>query len=467
MTGILVLDGDHVHRFVYGGADGRPAPLLDLTAEVEARLDAAVGISVPWVADVRSVDAPLPLTAVPRGSPPGTFAPHAIRDRSYELSVALWRASRWMGLPVPTDLWASACVGDDGALGPVLGLPKKAAAVPPGATLVVWAGQAGEARRAGITVIAVTTLAGAIDALWPTPVFPPLAADVADAAWTYTLRRRGRRPWRAIAAGIERLAAAHPKDELTVAARVARRHGGEAVPLEDCADLMARLPLAVRLECGAHLLQGLADGGTEGWEPVAEGWAGLVAPATDLFPPHLFVMGALGRLYASWRRYDRAVAWLDRAIAGWFALHEPGEAAHALCERLRVEAILCASAPGRPLDHSLLTRAIESLRDQPQPEWLRRAMYRAAHAAGHARLRSTLLLEDPELVRGWRWDPEVARTGTPEEQGLARLAEDPDDGAAHATLAEHSGSEVDYRRLRACVLPGERLGTVLAREWRY
>ncbi|MDP2316876.1 MAG: hypothetical protein Q8P41_28550 [Pseudomonadota bacterium] len=470
MIGVLVLDGAGVHQFAYGPPE--PGSVLtDLTPHVRACLDAAVGASVPWVADVRQIDASLPTSALHRSSPPGTYAPVAIRDGSYELSVALWRASRWMGVPLPKappgGLWASGRVTQAGAVEPVKGLAQKAAALPAGATLVVCADQVGDVGRADLRVVAVRTLREAVDTLWPAPVFPALGGDAADAAWTYALRQHGSRPWRAIAAGIERLAVSHPKAELAVAARVARRHGGAAEGLDDCTELLARLPLAVRLECAAHLLQGLADDATEGWETEATRWEPLVGPDREVFPPHLFVMGALGRLYASWRRYDTAGAWLDRAIAGWFALHEPGKASLALCERLRVEAILCAATPGRELDRALVRLAVESQRHQAQHHWIARALYRAAHAAGHRNLRERLVHDDPTLVTGWRWDPDVAQRGSPEEQALARLVLDPDDADAHATLATEPDGQRDYLRFQRCLAPGESLGTVLAREWRY
>lgn len=443
------------HRLRFDGQSGG-VQLAEVTDALIQRIDAALAACAPWLLATSALSHGPKPRAAHCDSSPLTHALAVVKDPSLELSVALWRASRWTGLGVPDDVYATGTVAADGAIGRVGSVDTKCLAVPDGARVLVHKDNEADVPERCAAVV-VGTLNDALKAVWPDPTFPDDRLDRRKTRATAEFVRKtmGAAPWRAIAAGLARQDRADPV--VAAALSIALRHAGEPVPLERRAAAMDVLL--------AHYVQGAADAGQQPWREVArEAERSLLAePRND---SEAQVFGALGRLHSAWRDYDPAVRWLDGAIR-YFGSWGLAEASHVLCERLRI-----AGIRGETLDDALIQDAFACLdaqeaRNRP---FLETALLRYARQRPSPEIAGAL---DGRLTHGvsglWaRLCGLPAAPLDPEEEALLALHEDPDDADAIERLrASGRGARRDLERFEDLLAPGERLGAVVAREWRY
>ncbi len=216
-------------------------------------------------------------------------------------------------------------------------------------------------------------------------------------------------------------------------------------------------------------MQGYADGALHGWRAAAIELETWIPSDDDLFPQHAKLLGALGRAHAAWRCYEDAVRLLDRAIEAWFRLHSPADASHSLCERLRIDAIV-ARREGRTTPSTDVwnhtQRAFTHLqRNGLDTDWITAAIARFAGTTRNVGMLQSLHARFPEAVGRTRWWPAAALNR--EEDALRRLFEAPDDEDALRALHADPMTRTDYVRFASLLGRGERLGHVLAVEWRY
>jgi tetratricopeptide (TPR) repeat protein len=151
-------------------------------------------------------------------------------------------------------------------------------------------------------------------------------------------------PWKGLLGGVSVLTPvmkdARALERLAFSRATFERHerGVHSEAEENVLQLIDTLRAPSRLELIAHVVQeaaGIPD--AERFErAVALGRSELPAAERDYHPSHLKLLGALGRAYAAWLRFDEAKPVLEQAIEGWFALDQPAQASMALCERVRV-----------------------------------------------------------------------------------------------------------------------------------
>lgn len=287
-----------------------------------------------------------------------------IDGASFGLSFALAQASAVLGLALPANLAASACVDSVGAVGMVSGIAHKiAAAVRQGpriSRLLVASGNVGEAtaiaRQSGIEVVGVDHLAEALDAAFPDLIerFAAVGRDdtqrqmvvgcLLDLAWG----NRGQvRNWEPIRRTAEcALECWSPSDDdgdrLEFVRSVALRHEGSArdMPLPSAAALRA-LPEPRRTAYLAHLVQNAADAGqTDTLDLERMAVAALPEALDDCFGPHLQLHGALARLWAVTGRTEAALEMAERTTRAWLDRRIPTEACLPLAVWLRLAGIL-------------------------------------------------------------------------------------------------------------------------------
>ncbi len=291
-------------------------------------------------------------------SPPPPVAT-VLKGESFGLSFFLAHVSRGLGVPIPADLVASAALNRQGALVPVDRLDAKLAAVrawAPGVRRVlVAAEQVAEAERAagpGLVVIgchdvdeawasvfAETQLEGAVRAAWSD------AAVAARAARTF-FRLAIEHPahnlnWAAVGRTADVLAELTTDAErwrADVAAAIAWRHAGRPRDLPGAPP--TGIPHPDRVALHAHRVQAANDGVAENWREVADNAERELPAAGHEHEGDLKLLGALGRLYASWGQLERARAHLARTSEAWIALDKPDDASYPLTERVRVLGLL-------------------------------------------------------------------------------------------------------------------------------
>ena len=95
------------------------------------------------------------------------------------------------------------------------------------------------------------------------------------------------------------------------------------------------------------------------------------------------------------------------------------------------------------------------------------ALCRGARCGGDHELLRELAASYPEVVARTRWGLAHAPLANPEERTLARLLDDPDDVDAIEVLRTDAATAPDLHRLQGLLQAGERLGAVVALEWRY
>ncbi len=296
--------------------------------------------------------------------PLGGAAAHAVDGASFGVSFLLAHASRGMGIPVDPTLAASAVVREDGSLGPVEGLGLKIAALvsyaPNIRRLILCEQQeVPEAERAaltagGITVSRLPTALAVLDEAFPTHDDWLLERWAADPEHAQRLARAlfrelvDPKPYRVSFSAIghtARLLLAVPGIgataawEADVARVIADRHasaGAESIPP---APPEVHVPRRLRLMLLAHQVQAMNDRCDVDWQPTIERALETLRRGDEAYPADLMVLGAVGRCYAGWGRWDEARTCLVDAVVGWYAHDMHARASHALCELVRVEGV--------------------------------------------------------------------------------------------------------------------------------
>lgn len=283
---------------------------------------------------------------------------------SFGLSMCLAAAARSLGLSSPTGVAATAAVDGDGTLLEVGGLAEKLGVLHEWAlgveTVIVASQQAESARviteqlQASWQVAPARTVADAIAIAFPnlwtdlTSQWRSLTKLEQTARDLQRLARDGSNQllgWKGIAdaaAGIvDRLPDSSPaRRDALFAQLVAARHEGQDALLELDREYLAGMRRPLRLRCLAHVVQSHGDC-ADRFEPSIESAASGALPsaARDDSADDLRLLGALGRTYAAFFRYQEAEVVLRRAVSGWFELGSTSEASYALSELLRVVAL--------------------------------------------------------------------------------------------------------------------------------
>jgi len=364
--------------------------------------------------------------------PPGCGMPGVLEGPSFGLAMGLAQASWHLAVPVPADLCALGCVGPDGPVRRVEGLPAKLRALAEVALgvrrVLVAAGQADEARAAAdahrLQVVAVPDLAAALAVGWPTLETilherwsqPGAASRAASALYRMTvLGRTSLTGWEAVARSAETLVdllagTAEPeevqaRDRARTAALIARRHeGAGAPPWWPEPEELDALPRPLRLQVLAQAVQTAADhddASATAWAARAARW--VPADARERYPEHLALLGAIGRARAAGGDYGGAARDLRTAVEGWAALFEPAEGSRALCELLRVLGILGEHDAVRDLQRAVVADALQApATTDTSRAFLALALGRA-HAQCAAWSEALAHLEDPDI----HWDEDA------------------------------------------------------------
>jgi hypothetical protein len=283
---------------------------------------------------------------------------------SFGLSLCLAMASLVFERALPAELAASAEVGEDGALGAVEGLQRKAELLmehaPCVRRLLVAAPQAPELRGwAGdrLQVIGVRTVAEALEQAYGGELSLLLLEAGRDEARRAELVRAffrlaisGRAAtvdWTPVARAAG-LAAEHwaalndeQREELAFVRMVAARHEGSAAGGKlPAARWLAGLAAPVRLDVIAHVLQQAADTGQPKPEAALRLATQWLVRGQDAFVQHLRLLGAVGRLRAVTGAADEALAMQTEAARGLLERNEGAELSYPLAEMYRLSGAL-------------------------------------------------------------------------------------------------------------------------------
>lgn len=288
-----------------------------------------------------------------------------LKGESYALAMYLSVMSRLLARPIPAHIVALASLTGNSQhqLGRVDALRTKVCRITGSAlgvkTVLVASIQEKEARTAledlgsALQLVPLTSRAAALEVVWP-----DLAASV-PASWTdraelrdvvagdfdAALNSRSSQPWRGLAGALALMATRKllddqppvVKEQWAYAFRIAQRHANlpaSAVALpEPSPALLAGLGRERAEALRAHLVQAAADAGIETLPEMLE--AAMPAPWIPT-ESQVKLAGAIGRGWASVRRYDRARAVLERAVDAWFTWWREDDSTFALCELIRV-----------------------------------------------------------------------------------------------------------------------------------
>jgi tetratricopeptide (TPR) repeat protein len=321
----------------------------------------------------RRANSALPLVADPmalwsRGIPhvvpvsPPPEGVGVVRGESFGLAFFLAHVSRALGVPIPADVAATAAIAPDGSLCAVDCLEQKVDVLvrwaPAVRRLLVAAEQTEEAaecvaRRvgAGVRVIGLrrdddawpevfdpsgTELEGALQARWSERA---VASRAARAIFRFSLTHPPfNLNWKGVGRTADLLVQANDGSDrwrAAVAAAIAWRHANAPRPL-GVEDMPRDLRHLDRMTVLIHGVQAANDDVSGDWRAVAAR-AEQELPAPDREGREdLKLLGALGRLYASWGELERARELLWRAVAIWCDLDEFQEASYPLAEWFRV-----------------------------------------------------------------------------------------------------------------------------------
>ncbi|MAQ17001.1 MAG: hypothetical protein CMN30_19690 [Sandaracinus sp.] len=293
----------------------------------------------------------------------GSGKDESIDGRSLGVAAAIAQISLLADIPAPTDVVASATLGLDGSIGPVEKLSEKLEAIADWGLgvrrLLVAKSQVEDARGLVDARELPLEVLGAerIDEV-VTHVFPDLFAGL-EKRWTeepqlanaaartlFDLALSDARllqDWSGFAQTARAVAAmateARAQQLGELAAGIAERHIGQArlLPLDREWWKAQRRP--VRLRLMAHAVQAAADAVGEDWEMTADTARGQLLEPSDQSREDFMLLGALGRLFAAWHRWELAEEFLDAALQGWEDIREPSGASFPLCERIRVAGV--------------------------------------------------------------------------------------------------------------------------------
>lgn len=284
-----------------------------------------------------------------------TGSAEVLRGPSFGLAMCLATASRYVDLPVPAGLLASARVEADGSIHPIDGLRQKVEVIADDGlgieTLLVASSQARAARKAlcergadgRVEVVGVGRLADAYQRAFPQlqatltarwAAEPALAAQALDELFRATVHRRFELlHWGAMANSAAVLSTHAPlAARAEVVRRIAHRHMGETdVRLEwpGRRELRA-MPLPLRLGYIAHMVQSAADHPGDGSlaRHRAEAARGLAGKRGERHPHQLRLSGAIGRALVR-SSPSEAAAWLRHVVEDWIEIDEAHEASFA------------------------------------------------------------------------------------------------------------------------------------------
>ncbi len=341
--------------------DTDPRPLLDGARDAWRVAGRVAARTLPVVGDLGALAERDP----PRLTALSAFPRVVVLDgASFGLAFFLAHLSWATGVPLDGDLAATAEIDANGAVRPVARLKQKFEALrrwAPGVRRVLVASaQVDEARghAEGLDIVAVAhvgeawprafqgpALEDALAARWRQD--PEAARQAADAFFRFVLREPGTAlRWAGVHRAAARLREVTDGDarwRADVAHSIAGRHAGEPLPLpEPPAGLQLRR--MDRLALLAHRVQAQNDAVADGWEPLADEASAELARPGDECVQDLKLLGALGRLYASWGRFDAARPLLQRAVDGWLDSDDVPEASYPLCELVRVEGLAGSAA---------------------------------------------------------------------------------------------------------------------------
>jgi hypothetical protein len=270
------------------------------------------------------------------------------------LAFALLHLSRAVGVPIATDLAATAALNADGRLVPVERLPEKLAALQgwaPGIRRVLVARGQENVEGQGLEIVYASDVLEAWEVAFEPEAFdaalglrwsadPHEAAHAADAFFRFVLREpasaiRWRAVRRATAILRDRVDPVH-RWRADVAHAIAARHHGQALHLPADPGPKQRRPL--RLQLLAHRLQACTD---QAERPAAllDEALRTVAPPLEEHPEDLELLGAIGRVFGAWGRWAEASSELLRAVHGWLELDRAPDATRPICELLRTTSL--------------------------------------------------------------------------------------------------------------------------------
>lgn len=286
---------------------------------------------------------------------------------SFGLALGLAAASWLADVPLGAEVAALATLDGAGRTGRVDALDRKIGAILDFAqgvsTLLVAPSQVDEATtvlavlgrgRATPSVIACGSLGEALDRVLPLNPAALAALSATEARGAvrrlFSVAVMGTPhalSWGGIASALDGLSSGPPdrlQEEDVRRARfgraVALRHAGRQVePVALDAGWVRGLPRPLRLKVAAHLVQDSADGAFELLPERIAFAQGLLAPPQERHGDDLRLLGALGRAEAARHHWKVAASALTEAVTGWQELDLLHEAAHPLCELLRVVGI--------------------------------------------------------------------------------------------------------------------------------
>ncbi len=298
--------------------------------------------------------------------------PPNLEGRSYELSLCLAEVSRLLGVPVPSDVVASALVREDGQLELPGGLDRKAEAIARGGLglmrfLIGPSREPGKEKRrlealfAGegrpeITVLELASLDDAIAEVFGIGGERGVAALTLQVDWAKLVPKlfglalvdsRHLNDWSGVIR-TARQAARQPEVEcdpdLQMQARytelIACRHQGATACMEWPDDgWLSRQVKQNRLHLIAHLVQSAADSNLSVLADYVARASRFVTAPPENSAGDLVALGALGRAQAAGGLYASASALLRDVVENWFALHRPADASIPVCELLRLDGI--------------------------------------------------------------------------------------------------------------------------------
>ncbi len=379
----------------------------------------------------------------------GTLHMGGIDGESFGLAFCLAHISSAAGIPIASDLAATACIDAELRVHPVCLLQQKLTAVrswAPGIRrLLVAKDQLEEAEELApwLRVYPIER----VDEAWPL-AFETQAADralqrrwerdpaaAAKAAENFLIRliideTRTKLSWAAVARGAA-LLRSQPDPEVSWQAKtayaIASCRAGSPLRLPDSPPGLG-LKRSHRVALAAHAVQACNDCVDDDWRAVATQALTDLAVPGDEDTGDLQVLGALGRLYSVWGDYQTACKLLVRAIDTWlYPFREPHEASRPICQLLWIAGVTS--------DEDLLEKgrgyAERCLASVDRASWkrafLQLALGRALLGVGDPRAALSALAdneaswaESPAHVRAsrLRW---LARVGPGPEQARSAL----------------------------------------------
>ena len=312
------------------------------------------------------------------------LAPSVIDGDSVGLAFLLSMASSLLGKPVPADWIASAALDADGITARVGGLESKIrmikACAPQCKRLLVAAAQVDEARKRALEpasepapemaneleIVGVKSASHALQLVFGDAAFndrlismvstggPAATGSLVDFFFRTSLGGRSSYvEWGPLARGADLLCDEAPgldaleKWKLTFAAGVAHRHGGQRVPLQVPApEILAAMPVPLRLEILAQLVQHSADNGTPGRDEVEQLIEEpLSLEDKDSFTEHLKLRGAYARLLAVCGEWRQALGEQRRVAHAFLDRMDYGSVSFQLSEWYRLIGVLCRMEP--------------------------------------------------------------------------------------------------------------------------